>query len=210
MRYFLNIQQLSSCETNLLDIWSRTAGWRFTLEPLSWFITIYNFCVTRIDGRDIELVILWDVEPVIYSYIISSKMLSYKRRTYNRWHLMKSCDVFVTYGGPVQWIHRDAPRFADPYFESSKNMASSHSDGKFHPFHHQKLSSRSLVYHGKTIRGIMPFYGRTIQNYSNLPRWLWNDGVWVGVIWPKKGWKFCILWTGDVSILFGVLNPPIL
>jgi hypothetical protein len=124
------------------------------------------------------------------------------------WNLVMSSQLMVVQSS--DFLPLFTPRFADPYFESSKNMASSHLDGKFHQFHHQKLSSRSLVYHGKKIRGIMPFYGRTIQNYSNLPRWLWNDGVWVGVIWPKKGWKFCILWTGDVSILFGVLNPPIL
>lgn len=206
MRYFLNIQQLSSCETNLLDIWSRTAGWRFTLEPLSWFITIYNFCVTRIDGRDIELVILWDVEPVIYSYIISSKMLSHKRRTYNRWHLMKSMSSQLMV---VQWIHRDAPRFADPYFESSKNMASSHLDGKFHQFHHQKLSSR-MVKKCKKYGESCHFMAELFRIILIYPGDWWNDGVWVGVIWPKKGWKFCILWTGDVSILFGVLNPPIL
>ena len=152
MRYFLNIEQLSSWETNLLDIW-RTAGWRFTLEPLSWFITIYNFCVTRIDGRDIELVILWDLEAVIVTFYLvrcylTTVVLTTGGTLWNR--VMSSQFMVVQW---IKWIHRDAPRFADPYFESSKNMASSHLDGKFH---HLTVSTEAWN-HGKK-------YGESSQN----------------------------------------------
>ena len=63
------------------------------------------------------------------------------------WNLVMSSQLMVVQSS--DFLPLFTPRFADPYFESSKNMASSHLDGKFHQFHHQKLSSRSLVYHGK-------------------------------------------------------------
>ena len=36
-------------------------------KPLSWFKTNYNFSVTKVDGRSIELVLSWDVETMIFA-----------------------------------------------------------------------------------------------------------------------------------------------